>query len=55
MTLNLQEIQETILPPSVHIFPKKKKKASDQVRTNVAIQQNVDNGNGNALSPEITK
>ncbi|KAI9075675.1 hypothetical protein K1719_042372 [Acacia pycnantha] len=47
------EIQDTLLPPSVHIYPKKKIKASEQLGTNGAIQQNEDNGN--AWSPDIPK
>ncbi|XP_028791362.1 rhodanese-like domain-containing protein 4A, chloroplastic isoform X1 [Neltuma alba] len=45
------EIQDTLLPPSVHIYPRKKKQASEQLGTNGAIQQNEDNGN--SLSPKL--
>lgn len=37
---NLQEIQETLLPPSVHIYPKKKvKKMSEQLEMNGGVNQ----------------
>lgn len=48
----LQEIQDTLLPPSVHIYPKKKGKASEQLNTNGGIQQNEDNYK-TALSPDV--
>ena len=38
----LQEIQETLLPPSVHIYPKKKTKKSQELGTNGVIGSNED-------------
>lgn len=41
----LQEIQETLLPPSVHIYPQKKRKASRELGENGrVIRSNEDNG-----------
>lgn len=39
----LQEIQETLLPPSVHIYPKKKTKKSQELGTNGVIGSKEDN------------
>ncbi|KAI4356269.1 hypothetical protein L6164_000302 [Bauhinia variegata] len=46
-------IQDTLLPPSVHIKRRKKKvKASEKLSTNGSIQQNEDN-QGTALTPDV--
>ncbi|XP_054790507.1 rhodanese-like domain-containing protein 4A, chloroplastic [Prosopis cineraria] len=47
------EIQDNLLPPSVHIYPRKKKNASEQLGANGAIQQNK--GNGNTILPDVPK
>ncbi|KAK4419740.1 Rhodanese-like domain-containing protein 4A, chloroplastic [Sesamum alatum] len=43
-----QEIQETLLPPSVHIYPKKRTKMPKQLDTNGGIKQQ--DGNNDELS-----
>ncbi|PIN17481.1 hypothetical protein CDL12_09859 [Handroanthus impetiginosus] len=43
-----QEIQETLLPPSVHIYPKKRAKMQKQLDTNGGIRHQ--NGNNDDLS-----
>ncbi|XP_050252173.1 rhodanese-like domain-containing protein 4A, chloroplastic isoform X3 [Quercus robur] len=45
-------IQDSLLPPSVHIYPKKKVKTSQQLRMNGVIQQTKDE-NGSASSANI--
>lgn len=52
--LLLQAIQDTLLPPPVHIFRKKKTKASQKLNTNGngAVQQ-TDSNNESALSSDI--
>ncbi|XP_074334168.1 rhodanese-like domain-containing protein 4A, chloroplastic isoform X2 [Apium graveolens] len=43
-------IQETLLPPSVHIFPKKKKKKLQQPETNGGVTQQSDNADQSSVS-----
>lgn len=42
LPLWLQEIQDALLPPSVHMYPRKKVKASKQLSTNGGIQKYED-------------
>jgi hypothetical protein len=53
--LLLQAIQDTLLPPSVHIIRRKKTKAPQQLTTNGngAIQPNDDSNSESALSSDI--
>lgn len=47
-TTPLQAIQESLLPPSVHMYPKKKGKASEDFGTNGAVAEQ--NGQNNSIS-----
>ena len=52
VSLWLQAIQDTLLPPSVHMIRRKKAKGSQQLDTNGGIQKNEDKGE-TALSPDV--
>lgn len=51
-----QEIQETLLPTSVHIYPKKRSKSSNQLETNGGIlREDKNNGDSDSVAPSGVK